>query len=44
MLTSSKECAVLSNGVNLPWVGLGVFRMEEGQEVKEAVKSAIDTG
>lgn len=44
MLTSLKECAVLSNGVHLPWLGLGVFRMEEGKEVKDAVKSAIDSG
>ncbi|MEH6429609.1 aldo/keto reductase [Bacillus sp. H7(2023)] len=35
---------VLSNGVEMPWVGLGVFKVEEGPELVEAIKSAIKAG
>ena len=31
---------VLSNGVEMPWFGLGVFKVEEGPELVEAIKSA----
>ncbi len=34
----------LSNGILMPWVGLGVFQVEEGAELVEAVKSAIRFG
>ncbi|MZF00537.1 aldo/keto reductase, partial [Bacillus anthracis] len=36
--------AVLNNGVEMPWFGLGVFKVEEGPELVEAVKSAIKAG
>lgn len=35
---------MLANGVEMPWLGLGVYKAEEGREVKEAVKIAIDCG
>jgi diketogulonate reductase-like aldo/keto reductase len=34
----------LNNGVEMPWLGLGVFRSEEGEEVETAVKTAIKHG
>ncbi|UOQ42885.1 aldo/keto reductase [Halobacillus salinarum] len=34
----------LSNGVQMPWVGLGVFKVEEGAELIHAVTSAIRHG
>ncbi|RSL29331.1 aldo/keto reductase [Salibacterium salarium] len=34
----------LANGVKMPWVGLGVFQAEAGNEVKRAVKSALEAG
>lgn len=40
-LQSSTE---LSNGIQMPWVGLGVFQVEEGAELVEAVKAAIRFG
>lgn len=40
-LTSS---VTLSNGVQMPWLGLGVFRAGEGQEVEGAVSCALGTG
>lgn len=34
----------LHNGVEMPWFGLGVFKVEDGPELVEAVKSAIKAG
>ncbi len=34
----------LSNGVTMPQIGLGVWRMHEGEEVKDAVKWALEAG
>ncbi|MWV43486.1 aldo/keto reductase [Paenibacillus sp. HJL G12] len=34
----------LHNGVDMPWLGLGVFKVEEGSELVDAVKSAIKHG
>ncbi len=34
----------LNNGVEMPWFGLGVFRAEEGGEVENAVKVALEHG
>lgn len=39
-----QSTATLSNGVQMPWLGLGVFKAEEGQEVIDAVKAAIKAG
>jgi len=35
---------LLNNGVKMPWLGLGVFRSEEGSEVENAVKVALENG
>lgn len=34
----------LHNGVKMPWLGLGVFKMKEGEEAVSAVKAAIELG
>jgi len=34
----------LNNGVEMPWLGLGVWKVTDGQEVSNAVKSAIEFG
>lgn len=34
----------LKNGVQMPWLGLGVFKVEEGQELIDAVKFAVRFG
>lgn len=39
-----QETVTLNNGVQMPWLGLGVFKAKEGDEVVQAVKSAIRTG
>ncbi len=39
-----QSTTTLLNGVKMPWLGLGVFKAEEGQEVIDAVKAAIKAG
>ncbi len=34
----------LANGVDMPWLGLGVYKVKEGQEVIDSVKAAIEAG
>ncbi|BCU81115.1 glyoxal reductase [Polycladomyces abyssicola] len=38
------DTTVLANGVKFPWLGLGVWKAKEGNEVENAVKVAIQTG
>lgn len=39
-----QSTTTLHNGVKMPWLGLGVFKVEEGQELINAVKTAITHG
>jgi methylglyoxal/glyoxal reductase len=34
----------LHNGVKMPWVGLGVFKVEDGEQVVDSVKTALEVG
>jgi diketogulonate reductase-like aldo/keto reductase len=34
----------LNNGVHMPWLGLGVYKSKEGQEVIGAVQTALQLG
>jgi methylglyoxal/glyoxal reductase len=44
MPTSLKSTTRLHNGVEMPWFGLGVYKVKEGSEVIESVKAAIKNG
>lgn len=39
-----QSTTMLHNGTKMPWLGLGVFKVEEGQELVNAVKTAITHG
>lgn len=39
-----QKTTTLNNGVNMPWFGLGVFKVEEGPELVHAIKTAIRHG
>lgn len=39
-----QSTTTLNNGVKMPWFGLGVFKVEEGPELVNAVKAAIQHG
>lgn len=38
------DAAVLHNHVKMPWLGLGVYKASEGEEVERAVQTAIAAG
>ena len=44
MIRSLNDCAKLNNGVEMPWLGLGVFKVEDGQTVIDAIKYAAHAG
>ncbi|RAL22500.1 aldo/keto reductase [Thermoflavimicrobium daqui] len=44
MSKSTHDTVMLNNGVQMPWLGLGVWKTKEGQEVENAVKAAIKAG
>lgn len=44
MIQHISDCAKLHNGVDMPWLGLGVFQTEEGDEVLQAVETALKAG
>ena len=39
-----QDTTTLHNGVKMPWFGLGVFKVSEGAEVIDAVRTAIAAG
>lgn len=44
MANALTESTVLSNGVKMPWLGLGVFKVTEEGLAEQTVKAAIDAG
>ncbi len=44
MVKNLQDTTTLHNGVKMPWFGLGVFKVEEGPELVNAVKVAINHG
>ena len=44
MINDIKDCTVLNNGLKMPWLGFGVFKMSDGQEVEQAVRHALEVG
>lgn len=44
MITGLKDTTTLHNGVEMPTFGLGVYLVEDGMEVIESVKAAINAG
>lgn len=44
MPTHLQDTVTLHNGVKMPWFGLGVYKVEDGNEVIHSVKTAIKHG
>lgn len=38
------SCTTLNNGLKMPWLGYGVYQVEEGQEVEKSVNNALQIG
>lgn len=43
-ITNLKGTTRLSNGVEMPYLGLGVYKVENGEEVINAIQYALDAG
>jgi diketogulonate reductase-like aldo/keto reductase len=39
-----KSCTVLRNGVKMPWLGFGTYKIENGASVVDSVKEAVKAG
>ncbi|WPP41678.1 aldo/keto reductase [Paenibacillus hunanensis] len=44
MTTDIKTTVKLNNGVEIPWFGLGVWQVEEGEDATKSVNAAIEAG
>jgi len=44
MIKNISDCTTLNNGVKMPWLGLGVWQVNDGPEVERAVIAAINAG
>ena len=44
MISNINECTVLNNGVEMPWLGFGVFKLEDGNEVEKSILRALEVG
>ncbi len=44
MIKNIYSKTLLNNGVEMPWLGLGVLRLNEGGEVENAVRIALEAG
>ncbi len=44
MISSIEDCTLLNNGLKMPWLGFGVFKISDGQEVEQAVRYALEAG
>ncbi|MFJ8259075.1 aldo/keto reductase [Peribacillus asahii] len=44
MTRNLQDTTTLYNGVKMPWLGIGVFKVEEGPELVNAVKFAVKHG
>jgi methylglyoxal/glyoxal reductase len=43
-LNSLQDKTTLHNGVQMPWLGLGVYKVQEGEEALQSIKAAIKAG
>lgn len=44
MISKLTDTVTLNNGVKMPWMGLGVFKVREGREVEQSVFAALRAG
>jgi diketogulonate reductase-like aldo/keto reductase len=44
MTLSIRDCTKLNNGVEMPWLGFGVYGLDDGDDVVRAVSHAFDAG
>lgn len=43
-MNSIKDTTTLHNGVKMPWLGFGVYKVDEGQQIEESIQTAFEVG
>lgn len=43
-MKSIKDTATLHNGVEMPWLGFGVYKVKEGEQIETAIHTALEAG
>ncbi|KHF38202.1 aldo/keto reductase [Halalkalibacter okhensis] len=43
-MSNIQDTTTLHNGIKMPWVGFGVFKVKDGEEVVNSVKAALEIG
>lgn len=44
MKIHTNDCTRLNNGLDMPWLGFGVYQITDGREVEQAVRYALEIG
>ncbi|HET7578040.1 MAG TPA: aldo/keto reductase [Bacillales bacterium] len=44
MANHISECTTLANSVKMPWLGFGVYKVDEGEQVEKSIQAAIEAG
>jgi diketogulonate reductase-like aldo/keto reductase len=44
MVKSITDYTILNNGIKMPWLGYGVFQIDDGPEIKKAINKALEVG
>jgi diketogulonate reductase-like aldo/keto reductase len=44
VISSITDTTTLNNGVKMPWLGFGVFKMQDGAETEQSVATALEAG
>lgn len=44
MINKIQDRALLNNGIKMPWLGFGVFQINDGKEAENAVRYALEIG
>ncbi|MRG27430.1 aldo/keto reductase [Laceyella tengchongensis] len=44
MVKKITDTAILNNGVSIPWLGIGLWKVYEEEEVVNTIKSAVQFG
>lgn len=43
-INTINDCTILNNGLKMPWLGFGVYKIDSNQETEIAVKTALEMG
>ncbi len=44
MIKSITDYTILNNGIKMPWLGYGVFQIDDGSEINKAINKALEVG